>query len=644
MHLYSFYSIGMRNYFVIYCLLLNCLLLAGLAACRKQPLEVSPSPAFVQTLPAKGATGVGWLPVFSWQASSGATGYDLLVSTSSSYADPVIDQTGLNDTLFTAQTVLAANTQYYWKVVARTAGGQILATNAGIAFTTAPVPVRTSRYYVDPAGTDSPENGTRERPFKTLAYAASQVAADTGDTILLAAGTYPETRPSWVATGVNIIGAGEGKTVLTAGALPGESDNPDWFEGSLLLLVSPHNQTPHDPKSLVLPPKNGNQVVSGLTIDGSGKSLKAGVWVENRNNVTMHDVTIKNCRQRGAVFATGVKEWFVYPKYWMENTRIFNCTFLNCGKDLPDQTLGNLCLAGLNGADIHHIFITDTEGYGIKFIYDGFFKNTTIHDCTITVSESDAKWGEDISIELWNVGAGNQIHAIGCNTWLSVVNHPEMFGSVAGSENMKIYQVRIIDRDGNSNKEAIEVAAPGVEVYDSYFENKGIGLAVWDMGRNNIYIHNNIFYNTTPKSNWASGAAVYIDNSRNWDFDQMRIDNNVLDTYSVAIKIKGSRISRIKIRNNVFLNTTLADLEAVGDSIAFENNLKHTPSATPWMVTGASIKKQNLTGDPGFKKSGNRWESFYAPASAASLVVDKGRYVGLPYAGAAPDMGCFEYK
>ena len=43
------------------------------------------------------------------------------------------------------------------------------------------------------------------------------------------------------------------------------------------------------------------------------------------------------------------------------------------------------------------------------------------------LSESDALWGEDIAIELWNAGPGNKIHDVECNTWLSIVSHPNVF-------------------------------------------------------------------------------------------------------------------------------------------------------------------------------------------------------------------------
>lgn len=52
------------------------------------------------------------------------------------------------------------------------------------------IPAWSRTYYVSPNGTDDPASGSAEYPFKTIYYAAQQVAA--GDIVLLKAGTYTE--------------------------------------------------------------------------------------------------------------------------------------------------------------------------------------------------------------------------------------------------------------------------------------------------------------------------------------------------------------------------------------------------------------------------------------------------------------------
>ena len=624
-------------------------------SCKSDEIAVALTGDFLQTSPEASETGVSPLATFKWAAAPNAESYHLVVSVNVDFTAPVIDFSNITETQFTLTTGLVSNTRYFWIVTAENKSGSKTASNAGIFFrikaeTPEPTAIG-SCYYVSPDGDDNPGRGTKANPFKTLAFAASMVPAACNDTIFLSAGTFMETEPAMIPIGVSVIGAGESQTILSSKGvkIPATVNSSDpnfklWYDGSLIQLVSPHNALFRNTKSTVIAPENGNQTLSGFTIDGNDKSLKAGIWIENRDNVTMHHVTFKNLQQRGAVFAPGNKDWYVYPKYYMKGTKIHDCTFINSGKDLPDETLGNLCIAQLDGAEIYNINITDSEGYGIKFIYDGYFKNLKIHDCNISLNEFDPKWGEDIAIELWNVGSGNEIGNINCNTWLSIVNHPEMFGTPSGTENMKIHDVKMIDKDGISNIEAIEVGAPGVEISDSYFENKGIGMAIWDMGRSNITIRNNIFYNSVIHDNWAGGPSIYIDNSRDWDFKNILIYNNVFDMNKTGIIIKGSRVSDIDIKNNVFLHTSVSDVESsTNQNVSFDNNLKFLGNSDGWVLVGVEQAGKNIIQNPGFLQSGNRWGTYYQAASAESAIVDKGAYVGQPFNGLAPDIGRWEF-
>jgi hypothetical protein len=631
------------------------------ASCDKEetPEPVPEAGEFNLTAPTDKSTGVSVTPAFTWDESSDASSYALVISTSSDFVNPFIDVNELTANTYTPSILLATGTRYFWKVTAFNANGAKIATNAGISFrtqATAPVPSpNISKYYVSPDGEDNPDKGTIANPFKTLAYAASRVPASEGDTIYLKPGTYVETEPAVIPLGVSVIGSGELTTTLSSsgvklrsGISPTANNYKLWYDGSLIQLVSPHRTVFRNNNSSAIAPANGNQTISGFTIDGNNKSLKAGVWVENRDNVTMHHVTFKNLAQRGAVFGPGDKDFYVYPEFYMKNTLIHDCTFINSGKDLADETLGNLCIAQLENAEIYNINITDNQGYGIKFIYDGYFKNIKIHDCTITLNESDAKWGEDIAIELWNLGPGNEVYNIQCNTWLSLVNHPEKFASPNGTENMKVYHVSIIDKDGVSGKEAVEIGAPGIEIYNSYFQDKGFGIAIWDMGRKNITIRNNIFYNTTVKSNWTGGVAVYIDNSREWKFSNINIDNNVFDTHNYGVRIKNSNagIEGVHVRNNAFLDIVLMELALDGNNITdivLNSNLKFNITALPWAFSAGISESSNVLGDPGFSRTGDRWDTYYKPLSGSSYVIDKGIDVGIDFNGAAPDIGRFEF-
>ncbi len=631
-----------------------CCLFVSLVACKKEPVRNQDISAFFQVSPHKDTTNIDANAVFIWEPGNGATSYSLVIAKDSAFKNVVFSIADINTPTYKLNTPLVAGTLYYWKVIAINAGTQVSAANSGMAFrvkasSVLPSP-GVSMYYVSPNGEDNPDKGTQANPFKTLAYAATMVPPSEGDTIVLTAGRFEETQPAIIPIGVSIVGAGETATILSSKGVkipsnvnPTDKDFKLWYDGALIQLVSAHNSLFRNTKSLVIAPENGNQTLSGFTIDGNGKQLKAGVWVENRNKVSMQHVSFLNIGQRGAVFGSGNKDWYVYPEFYMKDITIHDCTFTNCGKDLTDETLGNLNIAQLDGAEIYNLNIVDNEGYGIKFIYDGYFKNVKIHDCTITVNESDKKWGEDISIELWNVGPGNEIYNINCNTWLSIVNHPEMFAALGASKNMLVHNVRMIDKDGISGKESIEMAAPHAEIYDSYFENKGIGIAVWDMGRENITIRNNIFLNSAIKDNWAGGPAIYIDNSRTWDYKNIQVYNNVFDTHRIGVRVKGEHILDVAIKNNVFLGTTVSDVESTAQTTSFTNNLKNKGASSSWVLVGVTSQSDNYLSNPGFQLTGEKWDTYYKPSSSQSAVVDKGTMVGIDFKGTAPDIGRWEY-
>ncbi len=75
----------------------------------------------------------------------------------------------------------------------------------------AAVPALAADYYVATTGSDASGDGSAGNPWKTIAYAISQVVAD--DVIHVAAGTYDEYIV--IQKGIDLIGAGSGVTTLT---------------------------------------------------------------------------------------------------------------------------------------------------------------------------------------------------------------------------------------------------------------------------------------------------------------------------------------------------------------------------------------------------------------------------------------------
>jgi len=183
--------------------------------------EDAASPAtedFVQSKPVSGEIGVAVKPDFDWEQSANAETYQILVSENSDFSNPVINQSGLVTTYYQPEVELASNTKYFWKVTAMNQSSEKPATNAGISFKTKVTPAKpspgVSGYYVALKGTDKAGNGSKEKPFRTVSYAASMVPANENDTIFIASGVFEETEAVLLQTGVNLIGSGESETIL----------------------------------------------------------------------------------------------------------------------------------------------------------------------------------------------------------------------------------------------------------------------------------------------------------------------------------------------------------------------------------------------------------------------------------------------
>jgi hypothetical protein len=86
--------------------------------------------------PADIATGIAISPTLSWNASSGATSYQVQLSTVANFASTVYNQSGIATTSASVTPALANNTVYYWRVNATNAGGTSAWSSPVWSFTT----------------------------------------------------------------------------------------------------------------------------------------------------------------------------------------------------------------------------------------------------------------------------------------------------------------------------------------------------------------------------------------------------------------------------------------------------------------------------------------------------------------------------
>ncbi|MFA5074368.1 MAG: hypothetical protein WC539_10790, partial [Nitrospirota bacterium] len=93
--------------------------------------STSPPGAFNQTAPVNGASAA-LKPTFTWEASSGATSYEVYYGTTS----PGTLQTTVTTTSYTPTADLQNGKTYYWQIIAKNANGSTIATGAPFIFTT----------------------------------------------------------------------------------------------------------------------------------------------------------------------------------------------------------------------------------------------------------------------------------------------------------------------------------------------------------------------------------------------------------------------------------------------------------------------------------------------------------------------------
>ena len=116
---------------------MSILLCAVIAGCAASP-GTAPG-AFELSSPASNATGVWPTPTLTWTDADGEASYTLEIDDENTFSPPLVhEETGIapGTTSFVVPGgVLAGETPYYWRVIARNSAGSTIASNAPFSFT-----------------------------------------------------------------------------------------------------------------------------------------------------------------------------------------------------------------------------------------------------------------------------------------------------------------------------------------------------------------------------------------------------------------------------------------------------------------------------------------------------------------------------
>ena len=488
---------------------------------------------------------------------------------------------------------------------------------------TAPV----NTLYVSTTGNDTGD-GSLAKPWKTLMYAVTKVPAGKGYTLQLSAGTFVETGLIAVPAGVNITGAGMTQTIIkSSSAFYYHPANPGYSTNKFLISLSAAN------------PSNGNQSLSNFTIDGDSKQLHGGIYVYNRDSVTINQVTVQNTN------FTGIWLWNV------NNSKVENTTLINCSWGSTAYCSGALNLGNLSGVEITQLNVNESTGYGIKAIgpsgNNNIF-NTTIHDSHISVNPVGL-WSSgsnpNIAIELW------QINLVGCQIYNTYVDNNISLVNSNATPSTGIQTIRVHDNTIDMDTRAhgagygLELTIHDAEVDHNYFIKGTQGIANWASPMKNWSIHHNTFY---AIQGLYPGEIV---RSQISGLHNVNIYNNTIEFASAqtmnVVGLYGGTSENVNVENNLIINNntaysfypnSLVHMEngAVLNALVVENNLLfNLPVGT---VPGTY--SSNLASDPQIDDAGTRPSPYYLPKTGSPLI-QAGLNVGLTFVGSAPNIGAY---
>ncbi len=516
----------------------------------------------------------------------------------------------------------------------------LMAVTSGV-FTSA---ANATTYFISPTGNDATGNGTAIKPWKTLYKATSTVSA-AGDIIHVNAGTYTETLQSSLKVGVSIEGDGVSSVLRS-------TLSADWIE--MLSLKSAEGT-------------NGNQHISNVKFDGQNLTTFWGIYIAGRSNVSVHDITMVDFKNRGVIFGGRNDNLLGPPAIFATGNTFYNNIIDNCAD--YDQILGYgagaLCIGGQTGMLIYNNTITQNSrpaghnGWPIKYQNDGYLNgckiyNNVLHKILNSYPLGAYNW--DFAIELFN------------ESGLEIYNNTLDGGSIDINHNTKgsygfaawIHDNSIIMPTLNTNIQTgitLEFETDGVIIENNTIDKVNLGILFTPRTGDhvtNVIIRKNLITNVGMAE--STGFLINMGNygGSNLTWKNIDIYNNTLledpahPTFW-GIKLPNTTsgtLKNIRIKNNIIANAYSAPIVQQGGSVAIDsldilyNDIYGSGNSNnPYFESPAPAPTHysftnNMFVTPTY--------SINYSLPPGSPLIDAGTYVGLPYAGSAPDRGYME--
>lgn len=514
--------------------------------------------------------------------------------------------------------------------------------------------------YVDTSGSDKNDGGPSS-PWRSVSHALAN--AKSGDTISINDGTYSE--------GQLIVPAGVSLTSTS--------------KSNTKVHLQP-NQSLSDSKPFVLlssatPGSDGNQTIAYLEIDGVNGSnvARAGIRVENRNNVRIHNCNIhdfkgtsgsKGVMVRSTQIAPTNKWWNYFPTdlqgpdndtnldaLWpgnpVENFELDHNTITRCGyRPSKDWIVPAVNPFNLKNSTIHHNTI-DTVGMDTECIFavSAFLWNVDIYNNTLKMDLLGDR--SSYIIELWNLRNGCEIYNNVANAGFSIT---------MGKETLVHDNKIVFDKTHNKGIGIEFICQSEGVVYNNFISNGplyGIDLGSAQKGNGAGYItKNTVVRNNVIHSTYGSGIGIFArgqDSSSNINrVEGIHIYNNIIDgirnNIFAGIMIQQqdgasatSVVRDVYVKNNIVMNCPSGSGTTMGttSNVQIDKNLFWRNGNNRWSNRS---DRNTINEDPQITGPTGEYTGYQIADSAieTSPAVDAGVDVGLNYLGAGPDIGAFE--
>lgn len=495
-------------------------------------------------------------------------------------------------------------------------------------------------WYISTTGNDATGSGTIAAPWRTLVKATTTVTTP-GDIIHVYPGTYLEATRCNLAAGVSL--KGDGPTSIIQGNF-----NTAFTE--ILWLESATEGTA------------GNQTIHDLTFDGRSQTTDWGVRINARTNVEVYNCTFKDFQSQGLmVWGRTDANFQAAPTVYATGNKVHDCIFTNTSAADFIYGRGALHVAGQDGMLIYNNTMTQNtrpagqDGYLIKMV--DFNNGVKIYNNTITKSPypyatpSYATNYWDFAIEIGDIEGGeiynNTIQgSIDANR---IVKGAYPYGLYIHGNTIGFNSLPTYEQFGCVLEYGVEDAIIDSNTF------KNVGQVVMFTPRENSIISNcrftrNLCYSLGRVGGWPEGIIqMQTGGGVNWyTLSDFKVQNNTFicatggNGMGYGLSISNSQsITNLRYENNVLQgisgNTIIANTATPINTVNERNNCYfNNASNSPLWLSGSPTNytsSGNITSNPNLNGS-------YQPTGAP--LVDAGIITGLPYNGAAPDIGFFE--